>query len=245
MPTFLCIGAQKAGTTTLHELLARHPDVFLPEEKEIQYFTLHSRRDPTWYARAYAGAREDQQRGDVTPYYVFHPAAPARIRALLPEARLVLLLRDPVERALSGYFHSRRLNDEPLPIEEAFACEEKRLAGADELLLRPGARHASHQNHSYVSRSRYEVQIRRYLEHFDRTRLLLLRSEDLFADPASVWARLLRFLDLDERPLPGPLPHANRGRSEADRVDPAFRAHLRERLRPTYEAMEAEHGICW
>jgi hypothetical protein len=245
LPSFLCVGAQKAGTTTLHELLARHPGVFLPEQKEVQYFTLHSDRDPSWYARVYAGARADQRCGDVTPYYLFHPAAPARIRALIPEARLVVLLRDPVERSISGYFHSRRLSDEPLPIDQAFAREEQRLAGADEILFRPGGRHPSHQKHSYVGRSRYEVQIRRYLDQFDRSQLLLLRSEDLFADPVSVWSRLLRFLDLDECALPGPLPHANRGRSEADDVDPAFRARLRERLSPTYRAMESEHGIGW
>lgn len=245
LPSFLCLGAQKAGTTSLQELLSRHPQVFLPRLKEVQYFTLHSDRDPTWYAGAYAEARENQRCGDITPYYLFHPAAPARIKSLLPGVRLVVLVREPVERALSGYFHSRRLREERLSIEHAFAAEDQRLAGADEVLRRPGGRHRSHQMHSYLSRSRYEVQIRRYLDHFDSSQILLIRSEDLFADPASEWDRLLPFLGLDSLPLPGPIPHANRGRSEATRVDERFRSRLRERLEPTYVEMEAEHGIRW
>lgn len=244
-PAFLCLGAQKAGTTTLHRLLSEHPRVFLPRSKELQYFSLHSNRGPDWYADCFAQARPGQMCGDITPYYLFHPEAPRRIRELLPEARLIVLLRDPVERALAGYFHSRRHGMEPLPLEEALAAEGKRLFGAEASLRSPGAHHISHQFHSYVSRSRYEIQLQRLLDIFPREQLLLIRSEDLFAGDAWPWMQVLDFIGVPRLPLPRPVPRANRGGDKARRVPARVRAALRHRLAPTYAAMASNHGFYW
>ena len=105
----------------------------------------------------------------------------------------IVLLRDPVERTLSQLFHSRRLGFEPLDPEQALAAELERLEGAEDVLARPDGLHRSHQEHSYVSRSRYEQQLARWLRHVDRERMLLLRSEDLFLDPHRVWRQLQAF----------------------------------------------------
>ena len=102
LPDFLCLGAQKSGTTTLHELLSGHPGVYLPSCKEVQYFTLESNQDTRWYSAHFQRANTNQSCGEITPYYLFHPAAPLRIHTLLPDAKLIILLRDPVERALSA-----------------------------------------------------------------------------------------------------------------------------------------------
>lgn len=245
LPDFLCLGAQKAGTTTLFELLRRHPGVHVPHEKEVHYFSLHSGRSLAWYESRFSGAGRDQRVGEATPYYLFHPQAASRIAAALPGVRLIALLRDPVDRAISGYFHARRLGMEPLSIEGAFAAEEDRLRDAEATLARPGGRHASHQWHSYLARSRYEVQLARYLERFPRSRLLVLRSEDLFADPGRAWLALQEFLGVDVLPLPGPLPRSNEGDGESAAVDPGVRERLRTRLESTYEAMRRDHGIAW
>lgn len=245
LPDFLCIGAQKAGTTTLHELLGRHPGVHLAERKEIHYFSLHFARPLGWYRERFTGARRRQRIGETTPYYLFHPLAPGWIAETLPDVRLIVLVRDPVERAISGYFHARRNGMEPLAIDEAFAAEDGRLSGAEAVLARPGDRHESHQWHGYASRSRYEVQLDRYLARFPRSRLLLVRSEDLFADPRGTWATVLGHLGLEPIPLPEANLRRNAGDGEATGVSAELRARLRERLAPTYEAMRIRFGIEW
>ncbi len=245
LPDFLGLGVQKGGTTTLHQMLAEHPEVFLPEQKEVHYFSLHYAEGPAWYAAHYEALAPGQRCGDITPYYLFHPEAPARIKVLLPTARLLVLLRDPVQRTLSQLFHSRRLGLEPLDLEAAIAAESQRLAGAEAVLARPDGRHGSHQEHSYLSRSRYERQLPGWQALFPPEQLLILRSEDLFTDPASIWQRLQSFLGLTPVPWAGELPRANAGSGEQATVPPQLRAWLREQLAPTYRAMEAGYGLGW
>ncbi len=245
LPAFICLGTQKGGTTSLQRLLADHPGVFLPPVKEVQFFSLHYSQGEAWYGRHYAAAAPHQCCGDITPYYLFHPAVPQRLRALLPSARLVVLLRDPVERALSGLFHSIRLGLEPLPPEQALAAEADRLAGAEQLLLAGLAEHHSHQVHSYCSRSRYDVQLERYEALFPAEQLLILRSEDFFTNPEPLWQQLLAFLGLEMVPLPAQLPMENAGQGEARGVDPALRQSLRQQLEPTYAAMAQRYGLGW
>jgi hypothetical protein len=245
LPHFLGLGTQKGGTTSLQRLLSQHPQVHLPTCKEVHYFSLHDHEPPGWYAAHYAGAEAGQLRGDITPYYLFHPRAPQRIRALLPRARLIVLLRDPVERALSQYFHARRHGFEPLELEAALAAEAERLAGSEGRLAAPGSSDYSHQKHSYVSRSRYEQQLERYEALFPRRQLLVLRSEDLFQHTETSWQRIQAFLGLDPVPLPAPLERANAGRGEADAVPATVRELLRRELGPTATAMGERYGIHW
>jgi hypothetical protein len=245
LPHFLVLGTQKGGTTTLQELLAGHPAVFLPACKEVHYFSLHADRGVDWYRARFAAARLGQRRGEITPYYLFHPHAPARIRALLPRARLVALLRDPVERALSQYFHAWRHGFETLPLEQALAAEPARLAGAEEALRAPGGQHLSHQKHSYLSRGRYTEQLRRYEALFPAEQLLVLRSEDLFADPEPTWRRIQAFLGLPGVPLPARGVRANAGGGEAAAVPEAVRRRLRAELAPVVAAVRARHGFDW
>ena len=244
LPDFLCIGAQKAGTTTLQALLLQHPQVYLPPQKELQYFSLRFDAGLAWYSQAFAGAAAGQRCGEITPYYLFHPQAPLRIRALLPQVRLIVLLRDPVERALSQYFHARRLGLEPLPLAQALAAEPERLAGAELALRAAGGRHLSHQEHSYLARSRYEQQLVRYRQLFRAEQLLVRSSAALFAGSQLFWQELQAFLGLDPQPLPV-LPRRNAGAGEAAAVEPALREQLRQQLQPTYAAMEACYGISW
>lgn len=246
-PTFLCLGAQKAGTTTLQLLLDMHVRVFLPPCKEVHYFSLHYDRGTAWYANHFHGATPEQCIGEITPYYLFHPEAPRRIHTLLPDVRLIVLLRDPVERALSQVFHSQRLGLEPLPLREALAAEARRLDGADRFLREPGGCHQSHQEHSYVSRSRYVQQLDLYTSLFGAEQLLLLRSEDLYACPKQVWSSVQSFLELELFPMPvkAQLLRANPGRGEAEMVPKNVRHWLRDQLADTYQEMESRYGLVW
>ena len=190
LPDFLGVGTQKGGTTYLYELLKRHPQVFLAEPKEQHFFSLHWQRGADWYRRQFASAAESQICGEITPYYLFHPEAPARIQSLLPNVKLIVLLRDPVERALSQYFHSRRLGLDHLDSEEAFAAETSRLMNSAET-LKQGLPHISHQQHSYLSRSRYEEQLTCFDQYFTPDQILLLKSEELFSKPELIWIRVM------------------------------------------------------
>ena len=120
LPDFLGLGTQKGGTTTLHQLLGLHPDVHLPDRKEVHYFDLQPEQPASWYAEQFSSARPGQHCGEITPFYLFHPEVPARIRALLPEAKLLVLLRDPVERALSQVFHARKRGFEDYILHDEF-----------------------------------------------------------------------------------------------------------------------------
>ncbi|MCP9941965.1 sulfotransferase [Cyanobium sp. ATX 6E8] len=245
LPHFLGLGTQKGGTTSLHRLLAQHPQVFLPSCKEVHYFSLHDQEPLGWYAAHYAAARAGQLRGDISPYYLFHPRAPQRIRAVVPRARLIVLLRNPVERALSQFFHARRHGFEPLELEAALAAEQERLEGASARLAAPGSSDYSHQKHSYVSRSRYELQLARYEALFPPQQLLVLRSEDLFGATEACWHQIQSFLGLAAVALPAPLEQANAGRGEAAAVPEAVRAQLRRQLTPTIAAMAERYGVHW
>ena len=245
LPAFLCLGTQKGGTTSLHRLLAQHPQVFLPACKEVHYFSLHDQQPLSWYAEHYAAAQPDQRCGDITPYYLFHPRAPQQIRRVLPEAKLIVLLRDPVERALSQVFHAQRHGFEPLELEAALAAEADRLIGAEERLREPGTTDYSHQKHTYVGRSRYEQQLSRYEALFPARQLLVLRSEDLFSSSEQSWERIQEFLGLDPLPLPAPLERANAGRGEAEALPEQVRDQLRHALASTAAAMQERYGINW
>ena len=236
LPSFLGLGTQKGGTTTLHRLLAGHPQVFLPPCKEVHYFDLNAEKPSSWYSQHFSGAGPEQHCGEITPFYLFHPEVPKRIQALLPQARLIVLLRDPVERTLSQVFHARERGFEPLNPDEALAMEEERLRDGNPYSL---------QKHSYLSRSHYLEQLDRYEALFAPDQLLVLRSEDLFTSPEPLWERLQRFLGLRSIQLPGDLPRANAGRGLSSSVNPLLRSSLRESLRGTAEGIRQRYGFGW
>ena len=236
LPDFLVLGTQKGGTTTLQQLLIQHPGVCLAPGKEVHYFSKHWDQPAAWYASHYADAAPDQRCGDITPFYLFHPQAPKRIHSLLPNAQLIVLLRDPVERALSQYFHSVRLRFETLPLEDALAAEEERLSTGKLQHL---------QEHSYVSRSRYLEKLDRYLELFPGRQLLVLQSETLFADPTATWRQIEAFLDLPQAPCPAAAPKANAGQGEARAVTAGIRRDLRRQLEATALGVRERFGFGW
>ena len=245
LPDFLGLGVQKGGTTTLHRLLERHPSVFLPPLKEVHYFSLHFGEGEAWYRNQFASAELEQRCGEITPYYLFHPEVPQRMHALLPKARLIVLLRDPVERALSQYFHSRRLGFESLPLEQALVAESERLKGCQDILRAADGRHRSHQEHSYLSRSCYERQIPAWQALYRPEQLLFLRSEELFEQPAQAWEKILCFLDLTPMDLPKLSLPANAGRGEAVMVEGEVRRLLHDKLEGTYEWAAKNLGLVW
>jgi hypothetical protein len=231
LPTILIIGAQKGGTTSLHEYLAEHPDVGPSAIKEIQYFSNNSFRSLTWYRAHFPREGVFPHALESSPYYLFHPCAPVRVRAVLPDIKLIVLLRDPVERAHSHHNMERAEGREPLDFPTAVAREDQRLAGEEERLRSdPGYLSFAYQNQSYVARGMYAKQLERWYEHFRREQILVLASDDLFADPEGTLHRVQDWLGLSHH---APATLAPRGvRVYGSSIDAGLRAELRGRFAP-------------
>ena len=127
------------------------------------------------------------------------------------------------------------ISDDPIEREAALAAEPQRLAGAEAVLAAADGRHRSHQEHSYLARSRYEQQLQRLEAFFADEQLLVLRSEDLFEQPERIWLQVLAFLDLEFMPLPMLDRPANAGQGEAREVPETTRRRLRAQLEDTYQ----------
>jgi hypothetical protein len=200
LPGALIIGAQRSGTTSLFNYLVRHPDVLAPLGKEIHYFDIHYSRGPGWYRGRFPLAYRSRAGSltlEASPYYLVHPLAPRRAARLLPRARLIALLRNPVDRALSHYQHAVAEGREALSFAEAISREPERLAGEEQRLRdEPGYCSHNHRHFSYLERGRYIEQLRRWAEQFPRSQLLVLQSELLFREPAAVMDTVHAFLGL-------------------------------------------------
>jgi hypothetical protein len=233
-PDFLIVGTKRGGTTTLYRALTRHPDVrelfpaFL-HIKSPHYFDLNYRNGPAWYRShfplALPGRPRRWQSGESSPYYLFHPLAPRLAFQAAPNARIVILLRDPVERAISHHWDRTKNGIEHLSLAEAIAAEPERLAGERERLeADPRATSERYEHFSYVARGLYAGQIQAWLRHYPADRVLVVRSEDLFRRPNEVIARVLSFLALAE--MPPPVRERHHGNLDRPAVEEALRAQL-------------------
>lgn len=235
-PDFLILGAQRGGTTSLFRYLEQHPDVVASTRKELHYFDYQFTRGANWYRGHFplhhqrkahlASGRHVFLTGEATPYYLACPQAPRRAAATVPRARLIALLRNPIDRAWSHYRMARWQGKETLSFEAAIDAEPARLAGEYEKLCADDAYYsASYHQQSYLTRGLYLRQIQAWLKHYPREQLLLLQSEDFYRDPAAVYARLCAFLGL---PAWQP-PEFKKFNEQSDKpLPPALRARLRD-----------------
>jgi len=237
LPKFLVIGTQKGGTTTIQKLLEKHTAIFLPSCKETHYFTLNWHQPTDWYKEHYLKAKKEQVCGEITPYYLFHPEAAVRIKKLIPKAKLIVLLRDPVERAISQYFHAQRHGFETLQIKDAFDAEELRLSNNNQY---------SHQKHSYLSRSKYLEQLNRYEKIFPKKNILVLKSEDLFFKNTDIiLEKIQSFIGVKHEFLYEILPKANSGQGEKKYISEDLIQELKEKLSNTTKGIKEKYKIDW
>jgi hypothetical protein len=209
LPTFLVIGAMKAGTTSLYEYLRAHPQVFMATPKELHFFpaSKHWPDGVDWYAAHFAHAGDARARGEISPSYSQadqFPGVAARVAQIVPDAKIVYLVREPVARAQSMYLHEVAAGRETLPIEEALASKPL-----------------------YVNSSRYATQLDEYLPFFTRERILVCTSDALRADRAGALRRLFTFLDVDPDAPLTPVAH-ERGHTGDKRTRRAVWQHLRD-----------------
>jgi len=186
LPNFLIIGSQKAGTTSLYHVLKQHPQVFMPERKEVNYFFLQSEYDQGFkaYLQHFDPAPPEAKAvGEASPGYICHPLSPVRIQHALPEAKLILTVRHPVERAYSQYWDNRRSLSEHRTFEQAVETALHATYHPDRL--------------GYFSRGTYIQYIHNYLERFPSEQLLILLFDDLRQDPQGFYRAVFEFLGID------------------------------------------------
>jgi hypothetical protein len=247
-PDFVIIGAQKCGTTFLYDLLSQHPQVEPAIKKEVHYFDRHFGKGVDWYRSHFPSPtwKEGQRSiaGEATPYYLFHPHAARRMAEIVPRARLIVLLRDPVDRAYSSYHHQVRAGRETLGFEEAIEAEETRLRGERERML-GDEQYASfnYQHFSYLSRGIYVDQLVQWSAFFSGDQTLVLKSEDLFDHVPYALRSVLSFLY-----LPSWIPATSEPRLKGSYrpMDSATRQRLRDYFEPhnrrLYEYLGVDFG---
>jgi hypothetical protein len=240
LPGAVILGAQKSGTSSLHNYLVQQPGVIEPLRKEVHYFDVNFDRGEPWYRANFGRLGEPGLNIDSSPYYLFHPAVPRRMRALLPDAKLIVLLRDPVRRAYSHYWHERDKGREKLEFEAAIAAEAGRLGDAHARLAAGTLeRSFAHQHFSYVARGRYSEQLEAWFDVYPRGQFLILRFEDLVQAPLATLNETLHFLGL---PPATAVDLEARNTRQYPPMAAAVAAQLRDHYEPHNRRLEALLG---
>jgi hypothetical protein len=239
LPNLVIAGGQRCGTTSMYRALIQHPAVMRPVgRKGVHYFDTDYSRGLDWY-RAHFPLQRSVRRVartldlspvvfESSPYYGFHPLAADRIKADLPGAKVLVLLRDPVERAYSAHAHETARGYETESFERAIELEPSRLAGeAERLVAEPAYVSRHHQHNAYVTRGEYIDLLTRLEGVFGRERIHVVDSHKFFGEPELVWRDVLRFVGLPELGKPVFEQHNARPRSPAaDETRARLEAHF-------------------
>ncbi len=251
LPDLLICGGQRCGTTSMYKALVQQPHIFRPVwRKGVHYFDVAYQHDLSWYrshfpleAQLTRAAKRHDTRAlsfESSPYYLFHPLAADRIAADLPDARLLVLVRDPVERAHSAHAHEFARGFETLGFEEALDAEDERLQGeVEKLRADPHYRSAAHRHQAYRSRGEYAVQLDRIAALVGRDRIKVVDSHRFFTDPEPLYADVLSWLG--SRPVVQPTFERHNARGRVDMPD-SVRQRLEEHFAPHDAALESWLG---
>ncbi len=196
-PNFLIIGVHKGGTTSLYGYLIQHPQIIPSVKKEVDFWSWKFNTSINWYLAHFPVIPDGKNflTGEASPSYFDHPNAAQRIFQVFPKIKLIVLLRNPVDRAISQYHQWRRLNWENRSFEEAIASDLEKLTKAPEKV------NYWRQELNYLVRGVYVEFLQEWMSLFSREQFLILKSEDFYANPEASMQEVLRFLDLPEYQL--------------------------------------------
>jgi tetratricopeptide (TPR) repeat protein len=233
-PKFIIIGSQRCGTTSLYTYLAEHPQILSPIKKEMDFFSWHFQRGIDWYWAHFPPMPQGGEfiTGEASPSYFDFREAPERLYSACPEAKLIVLLRNPVDRAISHFYRLKGLNWEGRSLDRAISDEIERLNQNPEYIIgeEPG---------NYLARGRYIEFIKNWLAFFPQEQLLILKSEDLYAGAATTVNHVLAFLELPEYQL-SEYQNANPGSYQ--RVNESVRELLSDYFKPYNQELEEYLG---
>lgn len=253
MPDFLIIGGQRCGTSSLYFYLIDHPYIAPAYTKELHFFDANYRKGLRWYRAQFPTTLEKYYTehvrkqgfitGEASPSYLFHPLAPARISKVMPDVKLIVLLRNPIDRAYSQHWLNVKANGtEPLSFKEAIEAEPQRIAGEREKILTDEHYASStYRPFSYLTRGIYVDQLKYWMEFYPREQFLILRSEDLYSKSAETVKETLEFLGVpasaidtnkEYKKYKVPTKTGYKVKDSYPRMDPELRKYLVDYFRP-------------
>jgi hypothetical protein len=259
LPDFLIIGTQRGGTTALYHYLKTHPwivpativDTHFFDKKYSKGIRWYQAHFPTVWEKTYAQRvqRHPLVTGEASSSYLFYPHAPRRVAEMLPHVKLIVLLRNPVDRAYSQYYHAVELGYETLSFEEAIQDEEERTAQEREKILKD-EQYESHIyiHRSYLARGIYVDQLQAWMHLFPREQFLILKSEEFYSNPLAIFKQVSTFLKAPETE-----PQLNKKEYKqyshntySSRMEATLRMHLIEYFKPynarLYEYLGIDFG---
>lgn len=196
-PDFIIIGTQKGGTSSLFYYLNQHPQLKGSIKKETHFFDKFYNKGIKWYKSHFPYIWDKRLAFEATPYYIYHPAVPLRIKKYFKNIKFIILLRDPLDRAYSHYMMEYKRGRETKSFLEALKLENKRLKGEEvKILNNTNYISQSHKNFSYIDRGLYIKQLERWFSHFKEENFLILKSENFFRYPKEELKKAYSFLNI-------------------------------------------------
>ena len=238
LPKFIIIGAQKSGTGAFYQILRQHPQI-VDRPGEIHFFDIYFDEGIEWYKAQFPKSNHPEAiRGDKSPYYLFHPLVAKRMYLLLPKVKLIVLLRNPIDRAYSQYWMNVRKKRELLSFADAIKAEPERLKGEEEEIIKTVVTQpiSNHRQFSYLSRSLYVEQLSKWLNYYPLDQMLIISLDDFLHNPEKTIQETLIFLELPE--YHNFNFHIGK-KNTYPPMDPALRKELSDYFRPHNEQLEA------
>lgn len=210
-PDFIIIGAQRGGTSSLFKMLSKQSGFIMPKQKELHYFDLHYEKKISWYLKNFpslprkilsqVSTGNKIFTGEASPYYLFHPLVPGRIKNKYPGIKLIVLLRNPVYRAYSQFWKNKQNGLEVKSFSDALEAEENRIHGEEEKMINdPNYHSQDHRLFSYKARGLYAKQIKHWFSFFPKENFLFLESEYYFQHPSDSIESIFEFLQVNRKP---------------------------------------------
>lgn len=227
-PTFAIIGTLRSGTTSLYQYLCQHPQILPAIKKEVDFFSWHFSKGIDWYLSHFYKLPDNCLTGEASPSYFSYELAPERMFSALPKIKLILLLRNPVDRAISHYHHAVSFNWEHRSISEILTAEKKQIK--ENLVIPIDAVPLS-----YLIPGIYLKYVQKWLSFFPKEQLLILSSEELFSQPEKTMQQIYDFLELPVDQLPE-YPNYNPGKIA--KIDPVLRQDLSDFFLPYNRELE-------
>lgn len=244
LPDFIIIGAQKSGTSSLYNYLSKHPQLIASSKKEVHFFDGgmtpeidNFKKGEAWYRSHFPLIEQvgNCKTYEASPIYLFNPLVPPRIADLLPQVKLIVMLRNPTERAISHYFHVKRNGCESLSLMEALLQEEQRLESIISDRECPCFTDRDYKNnafirYSYKSRGLYKQQLQRFLAYFSLQQMLILNSEEFFSHSTEILQQIFEFVGVDPFEIQDLKPR--NVASNRSKVKPEVYSYLNDYFRP-------------
>jgi hypothetical protein len=232
-PTFIIIGSMRCGTTSLYEYISQHPQFVPALKKEVKFFNFHWTSGKEWYLAHFPPIADGSGyiTGEGSPDYLYYPGAAKRVSELFPNMKLIVMLRNPVDRAISQYYHWLKVGAEHRPLEEVIASEIELVRE----MANPSSRNKSQRkgNQGCLLESIYILFLRKWMSIFPRNQFFIIKSEDFYTSPASVLEQVFNFINLPNYSLPEYKTYNANSYSDIDRETrktllDCFQPHNRE-----------------